>query len=223
MAETPVGVTDQAAGTGVIEVRTRPERGTGLGVEQVVLPFSYRKRSGLYYAVPAQQTVLAAAHGATAGFVWLLNRSAAQMVALRYIEISYNAGSALATPTAPVLQLERMTHTGTPSAGLVTPAKRVRTTQNGETADSTNVGETRTATTGLTPAAGEVVWASSVPSAETGVGMYAFRDIWAPDEDEQPILATGEGLVLRQATAGTASDTRKFMVTLAWEEFTVPT
>ncbi|HVF79293.1 MAG TPA: hypothetical protein VNA28_13430, partial [Solirubrobacteraceae bacterium] len=81
-----VGVPDSAAGAGVVEVRTNPERAAGLGTEQVVLPYSNRARLGLYKAVPAVQTVLAAAQAANVGFIYLYNPSATQMVALRYVE-----------------------------------------------------------------------------------------------------------------------------------------
>jgi hypothetical protein len=225
---TKVGVTDVADAAGVVGIRTNAERGTGLGEEQVVLPYSARKRSGLYKAVPAVQTVLAAAHSANVGFLYLFNPNNAQMVALRYVEFTQLPSAVTAMPTLPRVTLERFTATGTPSGGTVTPSRRVRTSQNNEAADASAAATLYTASTGLTVTAGEaehtfvvrpvVVLYAAGTQAEPAVNTMIYR----PDEDEQLVLASGEGVLLRQADAGTTSDSRKIITTWCWEEYTLP-
>jgi hypothetical protein len=229
-AEHPTGVTDQASGTGVTDVRVR-ERTVGGSVqaEQVVVQTALDVETGVYRAHTGLITYTAAADGATAGKWWLLNRSAAQQVRLIKVEFYtfYTATTVfLATPR---FTLETMTHTGTPSAGLVTPAKRVRTTQNGITLDATNVGEIRTAVTGFTPVAGvafDSFYGQTVPIliASGAPPPWPVPQYHDPPADDAYRLAAanGEGFVCRQADAGVASDTRKFYCNVVWKEVTQP-
>ena len=225
---TKVGVTDVADAAGVVGIRTNAERGTGLGEEQVVLPYSARKRTGLYKAVPPVQTVLASAHAANAGFLYLFNPNASQMVALRYVEFIQLPSAVTAMPTLPRITLERFTATGSAGTGAVTPSRRVRTSQNNEAADASAAATLYTSSTGLTVTAGElehafvvrpvlILYAAST-QAEPAVNPMIYR----PDEDEQLILASLEGVLMRQADAGTTSDSRKVITTWCWEEYTLP-
>jgi hypothetical protein len=141
-----VGVTDLASGAGVADVRGRQRTVGGVtnAVEQYVIAMSARVDSGVYHAHSQTLTVLAAAQAAGIGFAILMNRSTAQMCAVRRVEFIEFPSAVTAFPTAPRITFERMTHTGTPSAGLLTPAKRIRTSQNGEVADATNIGSSAT-------------------------------------------------------------------------------
>jgi hypothetical protein len=193
--------------------------------DQFVIQTSARTRTGLYRCNTGAHVVLAAAHAATAGFWWLINPvGSAVAVAVKRITFMSQIGSALATPTSPRMSLERVTFTGTASGASVTPAKRVRTTVAGLAADATNVASLRTASTGLTLAAGESVRAFLPAAAATGVGaVAASEDDWEAEfEDEEVVLAAGEGVVFRQADAGTTADTRRVITNVTWEEFTAP-
>jgi hypothetical protein len=226
-----VGVSDAAAGAGIAEVHTRQRTVNSItnATEQIVVALpNFRQVLGNYAAHSGTITVLAAAHGATAGFAVLINRSTAQMAAIRRVEFIEYPSAATIFASAPRITMERMTHTGTPSAGLISPAKTVRTTQNGEVAAATNVAEFRVATTGLTLTAGEAIYAFLVRpvivayAASGASEPPAVPEYWTPLEGEGIVLANAEGVVFRQADAGTASDTRKFHIDLAWEEYTVP-
>lgn len=185
--------------------------------DQYSIPISARVEAGTYLGHPGALTVQASAHGATAGFWWLINPvGSAVIVALRRVDFMSQLGSALVAVTSPRVTLERMTFTGTSSGGTVTIAK-------GQTSDATNVGLLLTATTGLTPAA-VAAFAAFLPTASaTAVGYAAPAALsWNPVEDEQLILAAGEGVVCRQADAGTASDTRRIAMSLVWQEYSLP-
>lgn len=179
-----------------------------------VIPEDNRTRSGVFICQTGAHTILAAAHAATAGFWWLINPvGSTVLVAFRRCEFMSQMGSGLSTPTSPRIQLERLTFTGTASGAQVTPSKAL-------TADASNTATLRTATTGLTPAAGAglfafLPWSSA---SATGFGPASVSD-WNPDNTGMPVLAAGEGIVLRQADAGTTSDTRRFVTSIAWEEY----
>lgn len=170
----------------------------------------------------AQQTVLAAAqNGTTTGFFWLWNPVASTItVAIRSITADANAGSALATPTAPVISFNKFTATGTASGGTATIVKW-------SSSATTLQASVLTAMTGLTISLVGDVGSFSIPSALTAVGaFYAQKQV----RQKSPLgfqrgndleLGPGEGLVVYQSTAGTTSDTRKFTVAFEWIEVDV--
>jgi hypothetical protein len=123
-------------------------------------------------------------------------------------------GSALAATTSPRLSLERVTFTGTASGATVAGAKR-------RTADATQVSSIRLASTGLTLTAGAPITEFLPVAAATAVAYNTPAEaIFQPDNgDLCLLLGAGEGLVLRQADAGTAADTRRNTVTFIIEEF----
>ncbi len=124
------------------------------------------------------------------------------------------SATALVTLTAPNFNVERVTFTGTASGAQITPAKR-------DSTDGANVATIRTASTGLTLTAGAVINSFQVHSVLTAIGETRPVDqIYAPLEDERIVLRAGEGVVLRQSTAGTLADTRSIRVDMVWEEFT---
>lgn len=171
--------------------------------------------AGIYYASGALSTVTAAADAATAGRFWLINPvGSTVLVALRQIAMNNGAGLLIVTTTTPQFTLERMTFTGTASGGTVTAGKR-------DTNDAAAQASIRTATTGLTPTAGAVMNSYSIPEVVTAVGTNTNTvETLKWPEDERIVLRAGEGLVLRQATAGTALDTRWVQADWIWEEFT---
>ena len=200
------------------KIRTR-ERTVGANTvqEQFVIQQSRRVETGVYICQTGAHVVLASAHSATAGFWWLINPTGSSvLVALRRVEFMSQLGSALATPTSPRINIERMTFTGTASGAQITAAKR-------DTNDATAVATLRTASTGLTPTAGAGVFSFLPTAGATAVGYTAATaGDWVPDEDGQVVLAAGEGIVCRQADNGTTSDTRRFVTNIAWMEFSVP-
>lgn len=171
--------------------------------------------AGIYMGHSGSLTVLAAAHAATAGFMWLLNPLASgRKLAIRRIWLKTSAVTALVAVTAPRITVERMTFTGTPSGATITPAKH-------SSADVTPVGSIRTASTGITPAADQPLFSGIIPAIMTAVGASMPIDYkWEPvDPNGEVILLPGEGLVFRQADAGTASDTRKLVIDITWVEY----
>src|SRR5256712_1722627 len=106
---------------------------------------------GLYYVESGNQTVLASAHAATAGFFWLINPVGSTVIVyLRAIGFVWSGTAVTAFPTSPRVTVERVTFTGTASGATLTPAKRATT-------DATNTATLRTASTGLTLTAGAVI------------------------------------------------------------------
>jgi len=168
---------------------------------------------GLYYVESGNQTVLASAHAATAGFFWLVNTSSTVKVYIRSIGFVWSGTAATAFPTSPRITVERITFTGTPSGATLTPAKRAST-------DAANTATLRTASTGMTITAGAVIESFVVGSILTAVGAISVpEEIWqSPDDDGMILLGQNEGIVVRQADAGTTADSRKVVMTIAWEE-----
>jgi hypothetical protein len=193
--------------------------------EQFVITTSPRTRVGQWLANAGAFTVQAGGHTATSGFWWLINPVGSSVaVAVRRVRFVSQMGGVTATPTSPRITIERMTFTGTASGAVVVPAKRVRTAIAGEVADPTNTATIRTASTGLTITAGEVIRAFFPVASATAVGFTAPAvDEWYPiAESGQLILAPGEGIVARQPDAGTSSDTRRITFDLTFEEYTAP-
>jgi hypothetical protein len=170
--------------------------------------------TGLYFASSGILTIQAAAHGATAGFMWLINPIGSG-VTLYFRKCNFTSATttALVTISSPRVTVERMTFTGVSSAAPIAAAKRA-------TSDATPKGLVVLATTGLTPTAGNIVSAFAVVNNQTAVGTTQPTEqiIDTKDDDGLLQLAPGEGLVWRQADAGTASDTRKANIDLKWEE-----
>lgn len=171
--------------------------------------------SGIYYASGALSTVTAAADAATAGRFWLINPvGSGLLVALRQLSFNNGAGLIIVTTTTPQFSVERVTFTGTASGAQVTAGKR-------DSTDPAATATLRTASTGLVLTAGAQMTAFSIPEVVTAVGTNTntVERIVFP-EDERIVLRAGEGLVVRQATAGTALDTRWVQIDWVWEEFT---
>jgi hypothetical protein len=159
--------------------------------------------------------VLASAHSSTAGFLWLINPVGSSVVAyIKKILATSVPTAVTAFASSPRITVERVTFTGTASGATITPAKR-------DSNDATNVCSIRTASTGLALTAGAVIADFIVPAVLTAVGIAVPVDQWfydSTDDDDYIVLRAGEGLVIRQADAGTTSDTRLLTVFGGWEE-----
>jgi hypothetical protein len=200
-------------------IRTRSRTISAATVhEQYVIPTSERVRSGVYLGATGIHTVQATADTAPAGRWYLHNPTGSTvLVALRRIEFSSQLGSALAAPTSPRLILSRFSATGTGTA-TITAASTDPTTMPAST------GRLLSATTGLSLVVSGIDVFSFLPTASaTAVGYAPPGAIdWNPEEEGMPVIQAGQGLYLRQADAGTASDTRRFVTSIAWEEYTIP-
>lgn len=170
--------------------------------------------TGVYYFSSTAFVVQAAADSATVGRCWLVNPIGSGVtVRVKTVNFSSQLGSALVAVTSPRITVERVTFTGTASGAQITPAKR-------KTSDANNIGTFRTASTGLTLSAGGAVRSFLPVASATAVGYVApSTDTFRPDLNDRIDLAPGEGLVFRQADAGTTSDTRRYTFDLTVEEF----
>ena len=151
---------------------------------------------------------------ATDGFFWLINPVGnTKNVAIRRVVCRTAIRTNLVCLTCPRITIERITFTGTSSGAVLTPAK-LETEQAAATAIVT------TAITGLTPAASATITGFLTPAAMTAVGPGFVADqAFIPNISEEIVLVPGEGIIVRQADAGTASDTRIVIVDIVWEEF----
>lgn len=161
-----------------------------------------------------------AQNGTSTGFLWFHVPTAVsgKKVRVRRLSVTSQLATVLATPTAPRLTATRFTFTGTASGASLTPVKVDTTT-------SASVADLRTAVTGLTVSLVGSLGTAPFPGAQTAVGAYAPAEYNivdpASDEDDWPVFGPGEGFVLYQDTAGTASDTRVANVTLLFDDIDV--
>jgi len=171
---------------------------------------------GTYYFHSGNLAIVATAHGATVGFIYMYNPVASGKI-VRIISCKIESGmvTALATPTAPRITIERGTFTGTPTGAVIAVAK-------GDSTDVANVFYISAASTGATngtPVAmgGKMVDANATGTANTNASSVMVFNV---GEDVRDIvIRSGEYLVIRQADAGTTSDTRKAIVDILFEEY----
>jgi len=212
---------DDASNTGK-KVRTQTRVvGANTVHEHYFVPVSPRKILGIYSAVSTLYTVAnSAQNGTSAAIGWLQVPSTATCnVRLRYVSVAHtnNVASAIDHATAPRIAVQRATFTGDFNGTLLNTAKRA-------TVDATNQCDVRTASTGATVSliATALVWASLVPGVDiTTSGVYnsQFAETWRPNfEDEFVELIPTECLAIYQIDAGTASDQRKCIVNVCWDE-----
>lgn len=217
MGEQRIVMPADAAGKQV-HMRERTVTGPGTVQEEYVIPISQRIPSGVYLAHAGVRVITASADTFPAGSWFLINPvGSTLLVALRYVQFVSQAASVLATPTSPRFLVTAFTFTGTASGATVTP--RAATVAGTPAA----TGSLRTANTGMTITRTQDVFAFLPWANATAVGGATPQEqVWQPPEDEQLVLAAGEGAVMFQADAGTASDTRRTATSLAWAEYTLP-
>lgn len=171
---------------------------------------------GVYRTVLPQFTVLQNAQdGTSTGVVWgVIPAGSTTYARIRQVKVMSQHSTALATPTAPRLVLRGFAFSGTPSGASVTPAK-VHSVMPSPVLDL------RTAVTGMTPTLASVpIGVAGIVGALTAVGAHApcAIEMLETDEDGFPIVAAGQGFVIFQDVAGTASDTRKCNITIVHDE-----
>jgi hypothetical protein len=202
------------------EVRTQTRVvGANTVHEHFMIPAVSQEITGKYYYSLGTHTVLATTQNGTAtGFYWFQMPIAATVTSMiTRIMCDANAGSALATPTAPVIAFVKFTFTGTASGAQNTPTPQ-------KIAAPVNQMTVRTAVTGMTVTLLNPFGHFCVPSAETGVGLfYAQKEIltYNPQAFNRGFtleIAPGEGFAVIQTVAGTAADTRNFGLQVEWTE-----
>lgn len=217
MADNKITLPGEQPGNKQIHTREITVSGPGVVQQEYLIPTSARVVSGVYLATTGVRVVTVTADTFPAGSWWLINPvGSAVKVALRSVTFSSQIASALAVPTSPRFSLVAFTFTGTASGAQITPRKAA-TTFAAATATL------RTANTGMTITRTQDVYNFLPVAVATAVGGVAPQEQPVqPPEDEQVVLAAGEGVVLTQATAGTTSDTRRTMASMVWAEYTVP-
>lgn len=162
--------------------------------------------------------VAAAADAANVGRIYIENDpDSPVLVAITRVRFSSQMGSALATPTSPRFVLRYFTFTGnTPSGAAITGVEQ--DSNYGAKDGNWNV---RTAATGMTITEGADVASFFTVAGATAVA-YSPPSVaeWVSEPDRPLILRPGEGIMLKQADAGTASDTRRVTADFEIEEIT---
>lgn len=173
---------------------------------------------GVYTGSSGVLTVPATVHnGTTTGFLWLYN-PVGSAIKMQVSRIIYDMQFiALAVDLlGGELRLSRFTFTGVNSGTKVTPMKR-------DSTDAANVGELATS------------WATAVATlVATRIGVhYPTMDLvtggaghWNPhradlrpvNDNEEPVLRAGEGLVFWHAVAVTTAN-RRLIINTSWDEF----
>lgn len=195
----PIPVTGSVSVTGSITVAPRSLRGV------------YHANAGIF-------AVNAAAHAANAGYFWIVNTHATITVAIRRIYFLSVQGVLSILTNSPSFTVERMTFTGSPSGAQVVPAKR-------DSLDPTNTGTLRTASTGMviTPGAAAHAFTSHSTAGLVSLNVSTqtpVDQVWPSevDADEFLVLRAGQGIVVRQATAGSVGENRSVRIDVTWEE-----
>lgn len=178
-----------------------------------------RSLRGVYFAALGPITYTTAADAATGGDVWLVNTSASVVAYLKHLRFTVVLQDLALLPQLPTIRLERMTFTGTPSGTLITPAKR-------DSADLANTATVRTTSTGMVITAGAAIDSYSPAASDVVGGLLAANAAAAvPSEqvldltlDDYIVLRQNEGVVLRQHTAGAATENRFYWANFNWEE-----
>lgn len=205
-----------AANTGK-KVRTQTRTVAGEIVhEHVVVPVDGREILGVHYGHSGLLSIMQSAHPADQGFLYHINPAGSGvMLSLRRIAYQGAPVTTTARPTTRVTA-ERFTHTGTFSGAFITTGKRAST-------DANSVGRFANNTTGLsvTPV-GAVQRAFLIPAVPSGNGNTGTSNelVWEPlDRDGETLIAPGEGLMFRQADAGSSGDDRAFLFNVVWAEY----
>ena len=187
--------------------------------EYFFIPSSERDVVGQYtFTLAAQAVPTAAETGTTTGLMFLINPlSSTIKMAVDRVTLKHNFSTTLAVDLiAPLLQINRISFTGTLSAATTTAAKR-------KTADASPQGLLAIASTGLTVTNVAAIFSAigmTMDLVTGGAGHWtAQTDEWNPrDEDDELILLPGEGIVVWSTFAVTTAN-RKVLINGAWFEF----
>jgi hypothetical protein len=187
--------------------------------EYYFIPSSDRSATGNYKFSSGAQAIPIAVHtGTTTGFLFLINPLTSTVnVSLDRTTLKQNFSTALAVDLiAPIININRISFTGTLTAAAITPAKR-------KTADAAAQGLISLASTGLTVTNVALVYTfiGQTMDLVTGGGGHwsAQTDEWNPQgEDDEIVLVPGEGLVWWSSLAVTTAN-RKLAINGAWKEW----
>ena len=186
--------------------------------EQFVVPNYALTITGKYFFSSSQQSVQTSAQdGTSTAFFWLENPIGGTITAqIRRASIDCSAAAATAAPTAPVVSFTKFTFTGSAAGAAVVPLPF-------QTAGVANQLSIRTAVTGMTVTKVADVCGFNVPAILTAVGQYRGQEELLTESSSygrqsELEIAPGEGLVIWQSVAGTASDPRRFNVQVEWFE-----
>jgi hypothetical protein len=187
--------------------------------EYFFIPSSERSTTGNYKFSSGANAIPAAANtGTTTGLLYLINPATSTVnVSLDRTTLKQNFSTTLAVDLiAPIIQINRITFTGTLTAAAITPARR-------KTADAANQGLMSLAMTGLTVTLGAVVYTfigQTMDLVTGGAGHWsAQNDEWNPQsDDDEIVLVPGEGLVWWSSLAVTTGN-RKLAINGAWKEW----
>lgn len=179
----------------------------GIHYQQVIVrPEASRIVTTRLWFHSGQLVVGASADASNVGRVYVENDpDSTVLLAVPWVRFSSQLASALAAPTAPRFVLRFFTFTGnTPSGATISGAE-----QDTSYAAKNGNWDVRTAATGMTITEGATIASFHVTASATAVG-YAPASVaeWRPQPGRPLILRAGEGLMLKQADAGTTSDTR---------------
>ncbi len=191
--------------------------------EHFMVPSPNFKNNGRFVFQSTGDVVAASSQtGTGSGFYWITNSTANSNVvcAIRSINVTWGLNSTVAVATgSPLLSFTKFTFnnaftTGTPDK---TPLSYT-TAANTIKVNSTSSGATVTLVADFTN------WA--IPAMATTVGQYGGGIPLYDNSDNYSLngalqLSTGQGLVIFQPQAGTASDIRKFTVRVAWDEIDI--
>jgi hypothetical protein len=187
--------------------------------EYYFIPSSERSTTGNYKFSSGAQAIPIAVHtGTSTGFLYLINPTASTVsISLDRTTLKQNFSTTLAVDLiAPIIQINRITFTGTLSAATIAAAKR-------KTADAAPQGLMSLAMTGLTVTLGAVVYVfigQTMDLVTGGAGHWSAQsDEWNPQsDDDEIVLAPGEGLVWWSSLAVTTAN-RKLIINGAWKEW----
>lgn len=183
--------------------------------EHFFIPISQRAKKVFHYSTTALAVQAGAQDAVTTGNFWLQNPAAsARDLIIRKIALVFATTNVL-TSTIPRIVLAKFTFSGTPSGAITPPTPR-------KTGDA-NAADMRMAATGLTVTLGTTIHTFIAPQMHAAGQFFGPPpQVWPidddPFEDNDVILSPGQGALLYQPDAGTASDPRRFTVNLRAEE-----
>lgn len=181
--------------------------------------------TGVYRAFTTVLSVQATAqNGTSTGHFWLFNPSGSGRTArIRRLSLQYNFVGVTTLGTLPRTIIQRFTWTGTQSgaqiaganvdaASVVASVVELRTASTGATVSLT-------ANTQLAADLAPIAQVSGTPAVFETTPTYRSEMIDAESsEDEWIVIPPGQGIVLYQVDAGTASDTRRLVANIVWDE-----
>lgn len=179
-------------------------------------------QDGAYMAHSGNLTVSASAHSGltgASGHMFLVNpvgSGKSLFIQQLHMMCGFTASLVVANPAD--ISIFTSTFTGTLSASTLTVAKR-------RTSDTTPVGLTALASTGLTIAGGgtlaRVGYIGMLPMQLTAATVQTSMPTIATlefGEGEMPVLEAGGVAMIKQTLAGVASDTRRLVIEIFWRE-----